>query len=207
MIDDRNLFLLIKQSDKKSFEILFRIYYAPLCSFSHKYVKDKDDCEEIVQGFFLKLWDKREELDINLSVKNYLFSSIRNRCLNYIKHEKIKLEYQSDMMKNPDGQIDTTNFIMEVDLIDRIDQSIAALPARRREIFVLSREHGLKYREIADQLGISIKTVETQMGQALKELREKLKDYQRLLISFLLIQKTKVYQGNWANECLINESR
>jgi RNA polymerase sigma-70 factor (ECF subfamily) len=184
MTDDRNLFILIKQSDKKSFELLFRTYYAPLCQFSRKYVKDKDDCEEIVQGFFLKIWDKREELEITSSVKNYLFSSIRNRCLNYIKHEKIKLEYHSEMLKNPDGQIDTTNFIMEVDLIDRIDQSIAALPARRREIFVMSREHGLKYREIADQLGISIKTVETQMGQALKELRENLKEYKRLLISF-----------------------
>jgi RNA polymerase sigma-70 factor (ECF subfamily) len=207
MTDDRNLFLLIKQSDKKSYEILFRSYYALLCQFSRKYVKDKDDCEEIVQGFFMKLWDKREELDINASVKNYLFSSIRNRCLNYIKHEKIKLEYQSEIIKNPDSQFDTTNFIMEVDLIERIDQSIAALPDRRREIFVLSREHGLKYREIADQLGISIKTVETQMGQALKELREKLKDYQRLLISFFWIQKVKANQGNWTNECPICESR
>jgi RNA polymerase sigma-70 factor, ECF subfamily len=207
MNDDRNLFLLIKQSDKKSYEILFRAYYAPLCQFSRKFVKDKDDCEEIVQGFFMKLWDKREELDINASVKNYLYSSIRNRCLNYIKHEKIKLEYQSEITKNPDSQFDTTNFIMEVDLIERIDQSIAALPDRRREIFVLSREHGLKYREIADQLGISIKTVETQMGQALKELREKLKDYQRLLISFFWIQKVKSNQGNWTNECPICESR
>jgi len=207
MIDERNLFLQIKQSDKKSFEILFRTYYAPLCHFSRKYINDKDDCEEIVQGFFLRLWDKREELDINASVKNYIFSSIRNRCLNYIKHEKIKLEYQSDFMKNPDGQIDTTNLIMEVNLIERIDQSIAALPARRREIFVMSREHGLKYREIADQLGISIKTVETQMGQALKELREKLKDYQQLLISFLLIQNLSAYQGKRAYKCLIDESR
>jgi RNA polymerase sigma-70 factor (ECF subfamily) len=207
MTNDRNLFLQIKQGDKKSFETLFRTYYAPLCQFSRKYVKDKDDCEEIVQGFFLKLWDKREELDINLSVKNYLFSSIRNRCLNYIKHEKIKFEYQSEMMKNPDGQIDTTNFIMEVDLIDRIDQSIAALPARRREIFVLSREHGLKYREIADQLGISIKTVETQMGQALKELRENLKEYKRLLISFFWIQNRNPYQGKLAIECQTCESR
>jgi RNA polymerase sigma-70 factor (ECF subfamily) len=207
MTDDRNLFILIKQNDQKSFEVLFRTYYAPLCQFSRKYVKDKDDCEEIVQGFFLKIWDKREELEITSSVKNYLFSSIRNRCLNYIKHEKIKIEYQSEIMKNPDMQIDTTNFIMEVDLIDRIDQSIAALPARRREIFLMSREHGLKYREIADQLGISIKTVETQMGQALKELRENLKEYKRLLISFLWIQKIKAYQGNLANECLICESR
>lgn len=207
MTDDRNLFTLIKQSDKKSFETLFKAYYAPLCQFSRKYVKDKDDCEEIVQGFFLKLWDKRVELDINQSVKNYLFSSIRNRCLNHIKHEKIKLEYQSEILKNPDGHIDTTNFIMEVDLIDKIDQSIAALPARRREIFVLSREHGLKYREIADQLGISIKTVETQMGQALKELRENLKDYKRLLISFFWIQNMNRYKGNWANDCQICESR
>jgi RNA polymerase sigma-70 factor, ECF subfamily len=207
MTDDLNLFLKIKHSDKKSFETLFKTYYAPLCQFSRKYVKDKDDCEEIVQGFFLKMWDKREELDINQSVKNYLFSSIRNRCLNYIKHEKIKMEYQSDMMKNPDGQIDTTNFIMEVDLIDRIDQSIAALPARRREIFVLSREHGLKYREIADQLGISIKTVETQMGQALKELRDKLKDYQRLLISFLWIQNQTQIRVTGQMNVITNESR
>jgi RNA polymerase sigma-70 factor, ECF subfamily len=96
---------------------------------------------------------------------------------------------------------------MEVDLIDRIDQSIAALPARRREIFVLSREHGLKYREIADQLGISIKTVETQMGQALKELRENLKEYQRLLISFFWVQNRNPYQGKLAIECQTCESR
>jgi len=202
MIDDRNLFVQIKRGDKKSFEILFRAYYAPLCQFSRKYIKDADDCEEIVQSFFLKLWDKKDELDINQSVKNYLFSSVRNRCLNFIKHEKIKQEYQSEIMKNPDGQIDPTSFIMEVNLVERIDQCIADLPERRREIFMLSREQGLKYREIADQLGISIKTVETQMGQALKELREKLKDYQRLLISFLWVQKSNAYQGNHTNNCL-----
>jgi RNA polymerase sigma-70 factor (ECF subfamily) len=207
MIDDRDLFILIKQGDKKSFETLFRKYYAPLCHFSRKYVKDKDDCEEIVQGFFMKIWDKRGDLDITTSVKNYLLSSIRNRCLNYIKHEKIKLGYQAEVMKNPNGQIDTTNFIMEVDLIERIDQSIASLPARRREIFVMSREQGLKYREIADQLGISIKTVETQMGQALKELRENLKEYKRLLISFLWVQNSQSSQGNPTKECLLIESR
>jgi RNA polymerase sigma-70 factor, ECF subfamily len=202
MIDDRNLFVLIKQGDKKSFETLFRAYYAPLCQFSHKYLKDPDDCEEVVQGFFLKLWDKKEELDINQSIKNYLFSSVRNRCLNFIKHEKIKQEYQAEIMKKPEGQIDPTNFIMEVNLIERIDQCISDLPERRREIFILSREQGLKYREIADQLGISIKTVETQMGQALKELREKLKDYQQTLITFFWLQNPRCYQGNYKNNCL-----
>lgn len=189
MSNDRDLFQKIQQGDKKSFEILFKTYYASLCHFSRSYIKDQDDCEEVVQGFFLKIWEKREELDINSSVKNYLFSSIRNRCLNHIKHLKIKQEYQSEVLTNPENAIDTSNFFMEIDLIDKIDKCIAALPDRRREIFVLSREQGLKYREIADQLGISIKTVETQMGQALKDLREKLKEYQNLLVSFLLFGK------------------
>lgn len=189
MINDQELFLRIRQGDKKSFEVLFKTYYASLCHFSRSFIKDQDDCEEVVQDFFLKLWEKREELDINTSVKSYLFSAIRNRCLNYIKHSKIKLEYQLEVLKNPESDIDTSNYFMEIDLVEKIDKSIAALPDRRREIFILSREQGLKYREIADQLGISIKTVETQMGQALKDLREKLKEYQNLLVSFLLIGK------------------
>jgi RNA polymerase sigma-70 factor (ECF subfamily) len=195
MSNDHELFLQIRQGNKKSFETLFKAYYAILCAFSRKYVKDPDDCEEIVQGFFLKLWDKREELEINLSVKNYLFSSIRNRCLNHIKHEKIKQEYSAEILGNPLAGIDHTNFIMEVDLVDKIEQSIAALPDRRREIFTLSREQGLKYREIAEKLGISIKTVETQMGQALKDLRENLKEYQQLLVSFFWTMNRNVYQG------------
>lgn len=195
MPNDNELFLEIRQGNKKSFETLFKAYYAPLCAFSRKYVKDPDDCEEIVQGFFLKIWDKREELEINLSVRNYLFSSIRNRCLNHIKHEKIKQEYNAEILSNTDNRIDSANFIMEVDLVKKIDRSIAALPDRRREIFILSREQGLKYREIADQLGISIKTVETQMGQALKELRENLKEYRQMILSFLWVNNPVFNQG------------
>jgi len=195
MPNDNDLFIAIRQGNKKSFETLFRAYYAPLCAFSRKYVKDPDDCEEIVQGFFLKLWDKREELEITLSVKNYLFSSIRNRCLNHIKHEKIKQEYNAEILSNTENRIESSNFIMEVDLVKKIDQSIAALPDRRREIFILSREQGLKYREIADKLGISIKTVETQMGQALKELRENLKEYRQMILSFLWVTAPSLNQG------------
>jgi RNA polymerase sigma-70 factor, ECF subfamily len=195
MSNDNELFLQIRQGNKKSFESLFREYYAPLCAFSRKYVKDPDECEEIVQSFFLKLWDKRQELEINISVKNYLFSSVRNRCLNYIKHEKIKQEYTAEILSNTETRNDSTNFLMEVDLVEKIDQSIAALPERRREIFVLSREHGLKYREIAEKMGISIKTVETQMGQALKELRENLKEYQQMILSFLWITKPALNKG------------
>lgn len=192
MTDERDLFIKIRQGDKRSFEVLFRTYYSPLCVFSRRFIKDKDDCEEVVQGFFLKIWEKRDELDINQSVKNYLFSSIRNRCLNYIKHQKITQEYQSEVLKNPENSVEYAGYFMEVDLEKKIETSIASLSDRRREIFLMSRDQGLKYREIADKLGISIKTVETQMGQALKELRENLKEYKNLIVAFLLAGKLNI---------------
>lgn len=192
MLNDRELFLQIKQGNKKSFEKLFMAYYASLCAFARKYIKDADECEEIVQSFFTRLWDKRDDLEINLSVKNYLFSSVRNRCINYLKHSKIKVEYQNDFLKSTDAQSDFSDAMLEIDLVEKIEKSIAELPQRRREIFVLSREKGLKYREIADELGISIKTVEAQMGQALKDLRDSLKEYRQLLISFLFVLPLRV---------------
>lgn len=200
MDNDNQLFQEIKQGNKQSFEVLFRNYYAPLCHFAHRFIGDTDDCEEVIQSFFLKIWEKRSGIDINISVKSYLFGSVRNRCLNYIKHQKIKQQYQSNVTQSTVNDDHSSNSFLEIDLIEKIDQCISALPKRRREIFILSREQGLKYREIADKLGISIKTVETQMGHALKELREKLKDYQQLLISFLIIRNSSD-RGNRTLKC------
>ncbi|MDA3929259.1 MAG: RNA polymerase sigma-70 factor [Prolixibacteraceae bacterium] len=191
MENEKNLFNQIQKGDQQSFELLFKTYYAPLCLFAHKYIYDQDECEEVVQAFFLKLWESRKTINITTSVKSYLYSSVRNRCLNYIKHLKIKQEYQSEMVNSPAKNNFDSNTFLEIDLIEKINQCIDSLPPRRKEIFILSREHGLKYREIAEQLGLSIKTVEAQMGQALKDLREQLKDYKQLLISFLLIAGIK----------------
>ena len=191
MENDNKLFLQIKKGNKSSFEELFKTYYAPLCLFARNYINDPDECEEIVQGFFMKLWDDRAKIDITTSLKSYLFSSIRNRCLNQIKHEKIKQEYQAEVINKSSVDSYSSNYFMEVDLMNKINESINSLPKRRREIFILSREHGLKYREIAEQLGISIKTVETQMGQARKDLRAKLKNYKQLIISFMILIQTE----------------
>jgi RNA polymerase sigma-70 factor, ECF subfamily len=179
-----------------SFERLFRQYYAPLCLFARRFVSDRDDCEEIVQGFFTSLWEKREAISITTSVKSYLFGSVRNRCLNHIKHQKIKQEYANERLSHPDEELDYSKYYLEIDLQQKIEKSIEALPPRRREIFILNREQGLKYREIADQLGISVKTVETQMGQALKELREQLKEIHRLIITFLISRLKKMNFSN-----------
>lgn len=189
MENDKQLFQEIKQGNKQSFEKLFRNYYAPLCLFAHRFINDRDDCEEVVQSFFLKIWEKRAKIDINTSAKSYLYSSIRNRSINYIKHQKIKQQYQSSVNHSIGSDSHSSIDFVEIDLIEKVNLCIASLPDRRREIFVLSREHGMKYREIADQLGISIKTVETQMGHALKELRLQLRDYQQLLISFFICFK------------------
>lgn len=188
MENDKHLFQQIKKGDKKSFEKLFKTYYAPLCLFARQYILDPDDSEEAVQSFFLKLWDDRKKIAITTSVKSYLFGSVKNRCLNYIKHQKIKQAHQSEVIKSAKIESNSSSFLLEVDLMKKIEASINSLPPKRREIFILSKEHGLKYREIAEKLGISIKTVETQMGHALKDLREQLKDYKQLLISFFMLR-------------------
>lgn len=201
MENEKELFLQIREGNKQSFEKLFRFYYAPLCHFSRRYINDPADCEEIVQGFFLKVWEKRRELDINASVKNYLFSSVRNRCLNYIKHQKIKQNYKAGVQGKNDEHLNPDDYLLEVDLQNKIREGINSLPPRRRQIFMLSREEGLKYREIAEKLGISIKTVETQMGQALKDLREKLSIYKHLLITFFLNIPGMPCRGNLTVKC------
>jgi RNA polymerase sigma-70 factor (ECF subfamily) len=189
MDHENKLFHQIKKGDEKSFELLFKTYYAPLCLFATKYTKNEKDSEEIVQNFFVKLWEKKSQININTSLKSYLFSAVRNHCFNHLKHQKIKLNYQTDLFNTLNHEIKTDQYFMEIGLMKKIDSCIQALPKRRREIFLLSREQGLKYREIADQLGLSIKTVEAQMGHALKELRKQLKDYKQIFISIILFHK------------------
>jgi RNA polymerase sigma-70 factor, ECF subfamily len=190
MKDDQENFLLMREGDKDAFERLFKTYYAPLVLFARTFIADRDESEEMVQGFFMKLWEDREKIDITISVKSYLFRAVRNRCLNQLKHEKIKQEYQSAIQNLPLSEKSLEPFFMEIGLIEKIEKSIALLPPRRKEIFLMSREQGLKYREIAEQLNISVKTVETQMGQALKDLREQLKTYRHLIVSFIITTKT-----------------
>ncbi len=187
MNSDSDLFEKIKKGNKQSFELLFRLYYVPLCIFTRQYLPDKDDCEEVVQGVFTYIWEKKSKLKIETSVKNYLYSSVRNRCLNYIKHMKVRNEYKNHIIQQ-EIEAEAEHFF-EPGMIEKIHRSIEELPKRRREIFMLSREHGLKYKEIADELNLSVKTVEAQMGHALRDLREKLKDYKHILISFLILKK------------------
>lgn len=169
------------------FEKLFRTHYSYLCAFANKFLKDQDAAEEIVQEVFVNLWKKRNELSINTSLKSYLFTAVRNSSLNLIKHINIRENYKAHNKLEIEHQENYLgDSILANELEERIHTSINMLPTERKKIFILSRYEGLKYREIAEKLNISVKTVENQMGKAMKALRESLKDYLTVTILILL---------------------
>jgi RNA polymerase sigma-70 factor (ECF subfamily) len=192
LTDDRNLYLLLREGDEHAFQALFKKFYPALCHFAHQFLSDREQSEEIVQEMFVKLWEKRAVLNIETSVKHYLFRSVRNHCLNQIQHEKIKKQYAARVLENAQKEIETEQYFLEIDLVAKIEKCIDALPPKRKEIFRLSREQGLKYKEIAEELNISVKTVEAQMGLALKFLRDELKDYSNQFMTLFFLIKKRV---------------
>ncbi len=182
--EEKFLFERIKKSDEKAFEILFHKYYGHLCSFAAKIINDNVAAEEIVQDFFVKLWEKREQLFIETSLKNYLFRSVKNLCLNFIQHNKTKIRHAQIVLSEVETNFSDDGNYPEIDLFVKIEESINSLPEKRQEIFRLSRQEGLKYHKIAQKLNISVKTVETHMSLAIKSLREKLKKYRSFFMFF-----------------------
>lgn len=188
---DNQVFEAIKRDDNGAYEMVFREYYRPMTSYAFRFLNDLSEAESIVQDVFLRLWQKRKEIMITSSLQNYLFRSVKNQCINQIEHNKIKTGYQAMVINNEEDRSEYSEFFLEFGLKKRIEAAIAALPEKRQEIFRLAREDGLKYREIADRLKISVKTVETQMTLALKQLRESLKQFKNLVMFFLCTVRGK----------------
>ncbi len=193
--DEKELYQRLKEGDERAFNTLFQKYYSSMCHFARQFLNDSEMAEETVQDMFVRIWEKRESLNIESSVKHYLFRSVRNQCLNQIQHQKIRKQYASMVKESAHQDIDPDQYYLEVDLLKRIEKSIDALPVKRQEIFRLSREQGMKYKEIAEELKISVKTVEAQMGLALKHLREDLKEFSNHLVTLFLFLK-KSHIGN-----------
>lgn len=163
--------------------MLFKTFYQPLCNYAYTFIQDRDEAEEIVQSTFLSVWEKRDGMEIRTGVKPYLYAMVRNACLNVIKHEKIKQKHVTAELALAERSVESVSrTVMASELETRISEAMEKLPEQCRLIFKLSRFEELKYAEIADQLELSVKTVENQMGKALKIMREQLKDYLPLLI-------------------------
>lgn len=172
--DDQVLFEKVKKDDLKAFETLFRTYYAQLIRYGMSMVRDESVAEEISQEIFMYLWEKRKEIQLKSALKSYLFTSVRYKSINYIKLELPKLQATTDL-EGISGISEPPMTTSETDLLKaRVQHAIDQLPDKCRNIFVLSRYGGLTYKEIADELDLSVKTVENQMTIALKKLREML---------------------------------
>jgi RNA polymerase sigma-70 factor (ECF subfamily) len=175
----------VKQNnDRKEFEQFFNRYYISVLQYCVTMVKDVDDAEDIVQNVFVSIWRKKEAIDIHTSERAYLYKTVYNASLDFLKHEKIKKKYEKERIA-VDKQTIHADRIMDNELHRQIEITISKLPEQCGKIFKMSRFENLKYREIAAELNIAEKTVENQMGKALKILRELLKEY--LLLLLLLI--------------------
>ncbi len=167
----------LRLGHEAAFDTVFRMYYQPLCRYAQRMLEgDPDDAEEIVQQTFVKLWEQRERLDIQWTLKAYLYKMVHNRCLNWIRDHRSRqapLEIQEDASA-ASGAADQLH---GDDLQRAMAAALDKLPPQCRKIFELSRFEELKYREIADQLDLSVKTVEVQMGKALRLLRSYLSDF------------------------------
>ena len=164
-----------RNSDVAAFETLFRKYYADLVNYSCKFTRDMDAAEEIVQEFFYNYWKNRKEINIKVSLRAYLYRSIRNNSLNYLESLSVRRKYADRVLSrsaNSQGYEDRSVEVAELN--ERIEGILNELPERCRTIFCMSRFDGLKYEEIAEKLSVSVKTVEANIGKALKLLRKKL---------------------------------
>jgi RNA polymerase sigma-70 factor (family 1) len=165
-----------RSGDTETFEEAFHTYYKVLVIYAKTMLKDMDDAEDIVQQVFISIWEKSETLEVHTSLRALLYKSVHNACLNKIKQQTVRTKYAADVQYQTQAW-KTDDGMQQKELQRNIEQALNALPDQCGKIFRMSRFEHLKYQEIADQLGLSVKTVENQMGKALKIMKAHLKDY------------------------------
>jgi len=183
-----------KQNAPDAYRDLFFQYHGRLVLFAHKFTGDLQVSQDIVQDAFLKLWENSPSLDSYEMPKAYLFQSVKNSCLNYLRHIKTRHSAEAKLL-NRFQEAEKASFLesgdpmqslLEQDVHEKIDAIIASMPEKCRQVFLLSRHGGLKNKEIAEQMGVSVKMVEKQISKALLILRIQLAGYFSLMLALLL---------------------
>jgi len=177
--DDSSLFRKIKKGDEGAFELLFYRYYPRLLAFAREIVQSEDIANDMLQDVYLKLWEKRKELR-DISVKNLLYTMVRNQCLNYLRHQRvinnkkvaISEMNQIEELYDIDFHLKTPDSLLAQQLEEEIQHLMNKLPEKSREVFRLSRIKGLKNKEIAEELNVSQKNVEKHISKSLQLFRK-----------------------------------
>ena len=170
-----------------AFEQLFKTHFRGLHAYAITILKDEKMGEEIVQNVFYKLWEKRDQLEIESSPRAYLYKAVYHDCLNHIKHKKVRSAHAMHVVRHSSEQVENASGkVLQGELKEHIRAAMNELPEQCRTIFQMSRFDGFKYQEIADEMGLSVKTIENQMGKALKLMRQKLVEFLPLLILSLI---------------------
>lgn len=182
---ERILLGKLKNDDQSAFTVIFTKYYSDLVRFSFGFTRNSDSSEEIVQEVFLKLWENRSSLDIHTSLKSFLLKNVQNRSIDSLRHTGIMNKYAAVVLEHPIlSQNYTEDYVLFSELETSFNHAMETIPAQYAEVFRMSRIETLPYTEIADKLGVSVRTVEVRISRALCLLRAELKDY--LLIGFML---------------------
>jgi RNA polymerase sigma-70 factor (ECF subfamily) len=171
---DRDTFEEIKKDNEHALASLFEKHYVPLCRYAYTYLKDEAESENLIQEVFINIWNKRSEINIRTSVSSYLYRSAKNSAINFLtknsRHQTESIDNLKGLeISNEDSEIDENEFS---EMERKLSEALKSLPDKCKKIFIMSRVESLKYREIAEQLNISIKTVETQMSVAIKKIKE-----------------------------------
>ena len=183
VMSTQNLWQKVKKGNIKAFETLYKSYFPSLCLYSYGLIPDEEFVKEIVNDVFLKIWDKRTEIDIQYGIKPYLFRCVHNACLDHMRLKKNIRHYQKSDITNKIMKLadhDEEYIFQQIalkGLEEDVTMSIDKLPDRCKEIFILSRYELLSYTEISERLNISVNTVKTQISRALDSLRVSLKKY------------------------------
>ena len=183
---DDQLAVRLTHRDEVAFEQVFKTHYKNLYAYALTMLKNEADAEEMVQQVFFKLWERSENLSFSSSIPAYLYRAVHNESLNFLKHQKVKAGHQMHVaysMKNTSEQ--AHGKLTGKELEQKFREALNELPEQCRTVFQLSRFEDLKYKDIAEKLDISVKTVENHMVKALKILRTKLVDFLTLILILL----------------------
>lgn len=164
----------LRRGDGDAFEAIFNEHYAPLLGLAERMLGDRASGEEAVQEVMVELWRRHESLNVGTSLRAYLFRAVRNRALNQIRHDRVARRAEPHLREDRAAMPTAQRNLIEAEIDAAVRKAVSELPPRCREVFELSRLHGLKYSEIAETMGISVKTVEVQMGKALRVVRDRL---------------------------------